>query len=79
MIFKYNLQFYFEYLAIWPEYFLTVESPDNKLMGYIMGKVEGVGEDWHGHVTAVTVSPDFRRLHLAQYLKNLLEEISDKM
>ena len=31
-------------------------------MGYVMGKCEGVGENWHGHVTAVTVGPDYRRL-----------------
>ncbi len=24
-------------------------------MGYILGKAEGEGEHWHGHVTAVTV------------------------
>lgn len=29
-------------------------------MGYIMGKSEGEGEKWHGHVTAVTVAPEYR-------------------
>lgn len=27
-----------------------------------MGKAEGKGELWHGHVTAVTVAPEYRRL-----------------
>lgn len=27
----------------------------------VMGKAEGHGENWHGHVTALTVSPDYRR------------------
>lgn len=44
-----------------------------------MGKVEGQGESWHGHVTAVTVSPDFRRQQVAKKLMNLLEDVSDKM
>jgi ribosomal protein S18 acetylase RimI-like enzyme len=35
-------------------------------MGYIMGKAEGMGENWHGHVTALTVAPEFRRIGLAQ-------------
>eukprot|EP01027_Heterolobosea_sp_BB2_P011351 GEZU01016526.1.p1 GENE.GEZU01016526.1~~GEZU01016526.1.p1 ORF type:complete len:121 (-),score=18.45 GEZU01016526.1:233-595(-) len=48
-------------------------------MGYIMGKAEGKGELWHGHVTAVTVAPDYRRLHLAERLMFLLEEISEKI
>ncbi|KAD3068624.1 hypothetical protein E3N88_36504 [Mikania micrantha] len=44
-----------------------------------MGKVEGQGESWHGHVTAVTVAPEFRRQQLAKKLMNLLEDISDKI
>ena len=58
----YSLAFYLQYMAVWPEYFSVVESPDNRLMGYIMGKAEGTGEDWHGHVTALTVAPVYRRL-----------------
>jgi ribosomal protein S18 acetylase RimI-like enzyme len=42
-------------------------------MGYIMGKAEGLGEDWHGHVTALTVAPEFRRIGLAHHLMNELE------
>lgn len=45
----------------------------------VMGKVEGQGESWHGHVTAVTVAPDYRRQQLAKKLMNLLEDFSDKM
>ena len=45
-----------------------------------MGKAEGsvLQEDWHGHVTAVTVAPEFRRLGLAAKLMSGLEEISEK-
>ena len=45
----------------------------------VMEKVEGQGESWHGHVTAVTVAPEYRRQQLAKKLMNLLEDISDKM
>eukprot|EP00002_Diphylleia_rotans_P016008 TRINITY_DN3105_c0_g1_i1.p2 TRINITY_DN3105_c0_g1~~TRINITY_DN3105_c0_g1_i1.p2 ORF type:complete len:173 (-),score=38.21 TRINITY_DN3105_c0_g1_i1:805-1323(-) len=75
----YNMGFYLQYLARWPDYFLVQQSPCGQLMGYIMGKAEGVGENWHGHVTAVTVSPDYRRLHMAQSLMQSLEEISEKI
>ena len=44
-------------------------------MGYIMGKAEGVGESWHGHVSAVTVAPEFRRMGLARTLMCNLEEV----
>ena len=43
-----------------------------------MGKVEGHNENWHGHVTALTVSPDYRRLGLAALLMQFLEDISEK-
>ena len=58
----YGLSFYLQYLARWPEYFMVAESPSGTLMGYIMGKSEGQHENWHGHVTAVTVGPQHRRL-----------------
>lgn len=45
----------------------------------VLGKAEGQGENWHGHVTAVTVAPEYRRLGLAQQLMNYLELITDKV
>lgn len=46
-----------------------------------MGKVEGdkARKKWHGHVTALTVAPEYRRLGLAKKLMFLLEEITDKI
>ena len=44
-----------------------------------MGKAEGEGEDWHGHVTAVTVAPEFRRIGLAEQMMQMLENVSEKI
>ena len=49
------MQYSKKYMARWPEYFQVAESPAGDLMGYIMGKSEGLNENWHGHVTAVGV------------------------
>ena len=43
-----------------------------------MGKAEGRTENWHGHVTALTVAPDYRRLGLAAKLMSTLEDISER-
>ena len=43
----------------------------------VMGKCEGEGKDWHGHVTALTVAPDYRRLGVGQRLMNHLESVSE--
>eukprot|EP00055_Hartaetosiga_balthica_P004205 m.10609 g.10609 ORF g.10609 m.10609 type:complete len:177 (-) comp3694_c0_seq1:3967-4497(-) len=73
----YNLGFYFQYMAQWPEYFTVAESASGDMMGYIMGKVEGRDTDWHGHVTALTVAPEYRRLGLANQMMKDLEDISE--
>ena len=82
----YNMPFYLQYLAKWPSYFQVLEAPCGKLMGYVMGKAEHLHNggkvhretDWHGHVTAVTVAPEYRRLGLARRLMGSLEEVSEK-
>lgn len=45
----------------------------------VIGKAEGKGERWHGHVSAVSVAPEYRRLGLATTLMNTLEEVSDEV
>ncbi|KAI9314693.1 acyl-CoA N-acyltransferase [Zopfochytrium polystomum] len=75
----YNISFYLQYLAQWPDYFVMAESANGSRMGYIMGKAEGTGNLWHGHVTALTVAPECRRLGLARKLMNMLEEVSEKI
>ncbi|CAB1119592.1 unnamed protein product [Ectocarpus sp. 8 AP-2014] len=75
----YNMPFYLQYLTTWPEYFLIKESPDGTPMGYIMGKAEGQKELWHGHVTAVTVAPEYRRLGVAKQLMDSLETVSENV
>ena len=74
----YNMTFYQQYLVAWPELFVSAEMPGDRMAGYMMGKVEGRGENWHGHVTAVTVSPEYRRLGLAQLLMGYLERLSEQ-
>eukprot|EP00658_Telonema_sp_P-2_P027637 TRINITY_DN21314_c0_g1_i1.p1 TRINITY_DN21314_c0_g1~~TRINITY_DN21314_c0_g1_i1.p1 ORF type:complete len:172 (+),score=38.87 TRINITY_DN21314_c0_g1_i1:197-712(+) len=75
----YNIPFYLQYLGRWPELCMTAESANGDTMGYFLGKSEGQGENWHGHVTAVTVDPAYRRLGIAQHFMSDLEQKSDKM
>lgn len=55
----FSTSFYLNYLAHWPEALNVVQAPSGDLMGYIIGKVEGTGNLWHGHVSAVTVAPAY--------------------
>ncbi|KHJ84496.1 acetyltransferase, GNAT family [Oesophagostomum dentatum] len=74
---RYGFNFYLYYLVNWPEYYQVAEHPNGQIMGYIMGKAEGRDENWHGHVTALSVAPDYRRLGLGARMMYTLEHISD--
>lgn len=39
-----------------------------------MSKVEGTGVDWHGHVSALSVAPFYRRLKIADKLMQIFED-----
>ena len=81
---NFPIEFYFEYLILWPELFFksveltinTIEN-NNNISGYMMAKTEGNAHEWHTHITAVTVAPEFRRISLASRLCNSLEAITD--
>jgi N-terminal acetyltransferase B complex catalytic subunit len=76
---QYSLPYYMTYLARWSNLCVTAEgSPNSSVAGYIIGKAEGEKRNWHGHVTAVTVAPEYRRLGLAKYLMDYLERVSDE-
>lgn len=81
---NFNTSFYGQYLADWPSlFFKSVEISNDfpehqrgqEMSGYMMGKTEGKlsKKEWHTHITAVTVNPQYRRLGLASYLCTHLE------
>uniref|UniRef100_A0A7S2ZDF1 N-acetyltransferase domain-containing protein n=2 Tax=Rhodosorus marinus TaxID=101924 RepID=A0A7S2ZDF1_9RHOD len=74
----FNMHFYFQYMSQWPDFQKVMLSPNGTIMGYMIGKAEGTGENWHGHVSAVTVAPEYRRLGLARKLMDFIEELSEK-
>ncbi|CAR24366.1 N-acetyltransferase domain-containing protein [Lachancea thermotolerans] len=81
---NFPLEFYLEYLIVWPELFFEsqeVTKPkaggQHEISGYMMAKTEGKGPEWHSHITAVTIAPEFRRIALASGLCSALETITD--
>ncbi|KAJ9474846.1 N-terminal acetyltransferase B complex catalytic subunit NAT3 [Pseudozyma hubeiensis] len=86
----YTLSFYLSYLAQWPDLsFIQTAPSSSRTMGYVIGKAEGRDHPsptsrrepptLHGHVTAITIAPEYRRLGLAKGLMNLLEDVSDRV
>eukprot|EP00922_Rhytidocystis_sp_ex-Travisia-forbesii_P048044 GHVS01071576.1.p1 GENE.GHVS01071576.1~~GHVS01071576.1.p1 ORF type:complete len:197 (+),score=50.65 GHVS01071576.1:880-1470(+) len=71
--------FYVGYFYQYPEMCVTAICADS-IAGYVMGRVEGEGRDWHGHVTALSVAPEMRRTGLARRLmEEVLEAVSEKV
>ncbi|KAL0241314.1 hypothetical protein GEMRC1_006549 [Eukaryota sp. GEM-RC1] len=73
----FGMSFYQNYLSKYPDYCLTASSSLGNISGYMIGKAEGEGELWHGHISAVTVSPSYRRMGLAKHLIQWIEDQSD--
>ncbi len=78
-------------MTVWPEYMRIVESPTltalspatkaaqgGRVMGYMIAKSEGRDTNWHGHVTALSVAPEYRRVGLAGRLMRGFEDTSDR-
>ena len=75
----YGMDFYSNYMLKqhWSEYSVVARhGPTGIIAGYMLGKAEGEGEDWHGHISAVTIAPAFRRTGLARRLMEGVERIS---
>ncbi|PWW68598.1 hypothetical protein C7212DRAFT_303468, partial [Tuber magnatum] len=76
---NYDISLYLRYLTKWRTLMSVTESSQGKIIGYIMGKAEGTAKDWHGHVTAVTAAPEYRRLGLAKTMMHELERVTTSM
>ncbi|ELP86356.1 N-acetyltransferase, putative [Entamoeba invadens IP1] len=74
----FHFPFYFEYLAKWPNLCYTAKNCNGRCEGYLIGKVEGKDEKHHGHLTAITVSREFRRIRLSERLMYWLRQISEE-
>ena len=57
---------------------MTIILPNSKVLYLTRLAFVGNGNNWHGHVTAVTCAPAHRRLGLAGRLMDALEKISEQ-
>ncbi|XP_017075204.2 N-alpha-acetyltransferase 20 [Drosophila eugracilis] len=74
----YSLTFFVKHLLEFPGLSQIAEAPGGKRMGYIFGQflTKKVKEP-HGHVSALTISPDYRRLGVATALMDYFFMMSD--
>lgn len=67
--------FYLQYMSNWPTLFYKSTSALDVPTGYMLAKTEGQvsKREWHAHISAVTIDPNFRRIGLGSYLCKTLE------
>eukprot|EP01064_Diplonema_japonicum_P006012 TRINITY_DN13982_c0_g1_i1.p1 TRINITY_DN13982_c0_g1~~TRINITY_DN13982_c0_g1_i1.p1 ORF type:complete len:199 (+),score=40.19 TRINITY_DN13982_c0_g1_i1:58-597(+) len=75
----YSMNFYYDYFGRWPQYQVIATDSNGFNQGYMIGKVEGEGDLWHAHVSAVTIAPESRRIGLGGQLMENLENIANKV
>ncbi|KAL7673452.1 hypothetical protein ACOME3_008308 [Neoechinorhynchus agilis] len=63
-----------DYMINFPDLFLVAECFTGRLAGYVMAKIEGFGEDLHGHISALSIAPEFRRMGLSTILMQKIDE-----
>ena len=75
----YTTSFYTTYLIKDPDLCVVAESTSGAIAGYLLAKVEGVDAEWHSHISAVSVSPEFRKLGVAKLLLDYFEDVSENV
>ena len=75
----YTTSFYTTYLIRDPDLCIVAESSSGALAGYLLAKVEGSGSEWHSHISALSVSPEFRRLGVGRILLDHFERVSEEV
>lgn len=79
----FSIKFYTDYIAKYYDFNLSFYDFSNQIQGYLISKIEGDESNnndvrnWHGHISAVTVSPAYRRNGVARYLMSYLESLCD--
>lgn len=74
----YSAPFYLYYSLQWPQLHWTTRNNSGTIVGYILGSAKTKNEEEiSGHVTAVTVCEEYRRLGIASMLISMLEKASD--
>ncbi|MCL7036344.1 hypothetical protein MKW94_022709 [Papaver nudicaule] len=68
-----SLSFYMDSMAEFPEYCLVVESPGNRIKGFICAYNSGEGEENHCEIA------DLIHMNIAEMLVQALEEKADKI
>lgn len=70
---SFSFQYYLYYFLNHSQDCFLVNNLNNEVIGYMIGKHEGLNENFHTHITALSVAPTYRKLGVANKLIKYLE------
>lgn len=77
------MDFYLMYMSKWPDMFFAEEAPNGEVVGIGVGKVEGdtlpEKKDWRGHVSVLTIAPEYRRVGYSLRFMKYMEDVSEQV
>lgn len=75
------MDFYLTYMCKWPDMFFAEEAPNGSVVGIGVGKVEGdkapEKKDWRGHVSVLTIAPEYRHIGYSLKFMKFIEDVSE--
>jgi len=78
---NYHMKYYFYHILSWPQLPQVAVDHNNKIVGYVLAKMEEDAEAPHGHITSLAVLRTHRKLGIASKLMrasmNVMEETFD--
>lgn len=80
---QFSMDFYLTYMSKWPDLFFTEGAPNGDLVGFGVGKIEGDPSpekiDLRGHVSVLTIAPEYRRARFSLTFMKFIEDVSEKV
>lgn len=77
------MDFYLMYMSKWSDMFFAEEAPNGEVVGIGVGKVEGdtlpEKKDWRGHVSVLTIAPEYRRVGYSLRFMKYMEDVSEQV
>merc|ERR1712039_787525 len=65
---NYQMKYYFYHMLSWPQLPQVAVDHNNKIVGYVLAKMEEDAESPHGHITSLAVLRTHRKLGIASKL-----------
>ena len=71
------------YMSKWTDMFFAEEAPNGDVVVIGVGKVEGdtlpEKKDWRGHVSVLTIAPEYRRVGYSLRVMKYMEDVSEQV